>query len=236
MPPQPHAEEEVAARAVSQPPPAFAGEPDALSVAHAGWDGHLERAAVRELEPAASAPEGLLEGELELGLEVGTASAFAEPAAEARSAGAAAEHLLEEVGDPREVREVAAVAEAEPNLLEAAAVGAAEASESRCARAVVTRLPVGAEPVVAPPLLGVAQHVVGLGDLLEALLGSRLLVHVGVVLARELPVRPPDLLVARPPGDTERLVVVAGGDGHQASSGVRATATRGGRSTWSPAA
>src|ERR1700684_2351264 len=63
--------------------------------------------------------------------------------------------------------------------------------------------------VVLLALLGIAKHVVGLGDLLEALL--RLLVvgvAVGVVLTRELAVGLLDLLGARLLVDPERLVVI----------------------------
>src|SRR5690606_37084794 len=49
------------------------------------------------------------------------------------------------------------------------------------------------ERVVAPPGLGVAEHVVGLGDVLEALLGLRALVDVRVILTSQLAVRALDL-------------------------------------------
>ena len=50
------------------------------------------------------------------------------------------------------------------------------------------------EAVVLRPRLGVGEHVVGLGDVLEALLRARVLVHVGVVLAGELSVGALDLV------------------------------------------
>ena len=57
-------------------------------------------------------------------------------------------------------------------------------------------LPVRPELVVLLPLLLVAEHLVGLADLLEASLGLLVpRVHVRVVLARELPVRGLDLLL-----------------------------------------
>ena len=55
-------------------------------------------------------------------------------------------------------------------------------------------------------LAGVAEHVVGGGDLLEALLGAR--VGVGVVLLGQLPVGARDLLVGRRVRHAEDLVVV----------------------------
>jgi hypothetical protein len=63
--------------------------------------------------------------------------------------------------------------------------------------------------VVLLALLRVAEHVVGLGDLLEARLGLLVVrVAVGVVLARELAVGLLDLLGGRLFVDPERLVVV----------------------------
>ena len=67
----------------------------------------------------------------------------------------------------------------------------------------------GARLVVLLALLGVAEDVVGLGDLLEALLGLGVaLVGVRVELAGELPVRLLDLGVGGVLGDAEDLVVV----------------------------
>ena len=69
-----------------------------------------------------------------------------------------------------------------------------------------------AAAVVLLALLGVREHVVGLGDLLEARLGLLVVgVAVGVVLARELAVGLLDLLGRRLLLDAERRVVVAGG-------------------------
>src|SRR5204862_296502 len=63
--------------------------------------------------------------------------------------------------------------------------------------------------VVLLALLGVGEDVVGLGDLLEALLGPLVArVAVGVVLARELAVGLLDLIRRRVLRHTERLVVV----------------------------
>ena len=82
-------------------------------------------------------------------------------------------------------------------------------------REVHPRFPVRAEGVVAPALLLVGQDLVGLVDLLEALLGGLVLrIEVRVELACELPVRLFDLVGRRVPGDAKRLVVVAKLDGH----------------------
>src|SRR5439155_23950761 len=78
---------------------------------------------------------------------------------------------------------------------------------------VAERLPArtcGAERVVPCAALRVGQDLVGTGDLLKALLGRRIAVHVRVELAREAPVRLPDVLVARVSRDAEHVVEVAG--------------------------
>ncbi len=63
--------------------------------------------------------------------------------------------------------------------------------------------------VVLLALLGVAQHVMGLGDLLEASLGRLVVgVGVGVIFAGQLAVGLLDLIRARPLIDPEGLVVV----------------------------
>src|SRR5439155_19070731 len=59
------------------------------------------------------------------------------------------------------------------------------------------------------PLLGVGQHGVGLGGLLELLFGRFVAgISVRVVFHRELAVRALDVAVARRPRDTQNLVVV----------------------------
>ncbi len=82
---------------------------------------------------------------------------------------------------------------------------------------------------------GIGQDVVGLGDLLEPLLGLLVaLVAVRVVLARELPVGLLDLLVGGVLADPQDLVVV----GLVSHGGLvyPATTTRAGRITVSPSA
>ena len=94
--------------------------------------------------------------------------------------------------------------------------------------------PVRPKPVVLRALLGVAQHLVGLGDLAEARRGVRVVADVGVVLAREAAVGAADLVGARPARHAEHLVVVAVADGHHSALSSRcrcATATSAGRST-----
>uniref|UniRef100_A0AC11DJ96 Trans-2,3-enoyl-CoA reductase n=1 Tax=Ovis aries TaxID=9940 RepID=A0AC11DJ96_SHEEP len=73
-----------------------------------------------------------------------------------------------------------------------------------CARA-RTFLPVAVEDLA---LARVAEHVVGLGDLLELLLSAGLLVLVRVVTQRLTAVGPLDLLVRRTAGQAQRLVEI----------------------------
>src|SRR3954471_23366861 len=152
--------------------------------------------------------DGLLEGQADRGLEV--------VAALGRRLGAGAAPTG--VEDARQdVRERAEVARRAGSPCAAAAGRPAPgpaAAEDRAAA------------VVLLALLGVAQDVVGLGDLLEALLGAGVLVRVRVVLARELAVRLLDLLLRRLAVDAEDLVVV-----RTARHRYPATTTRAGRST-----
>src|SRR6185503_16030274 len=83
----------------------------------------------------------------------------------------------------------------------------------------------GAEGVVPGALGGVGQDLVGAGDLLEALLRSRIAVHVRVMLARELPIRAADVLLGRVAGDPQDLVEVADG-GHHCSASPAASVKR----------
>src|SRR4051794_21825338 len=184
MRPQPHAQQQIAVGPSADAATALAGEPDHLTVAHAGRDPDLDLAAAAERQAPPAAGRRLLERELELGATV--PAALREPSAAGR-APATAEHALEEVAED-------VVSEAAAEAGEAAAEAAAGALEPTRAGHVLAGSPVRAEPIVALALLRLAQHFVGLGDLLEAILRSRLLVHVRVVLAREPPVRAPDVL------------------------------------------
>src|SRR6185295_8788020 len=75
-------------------------------------------------------------------------------------------------------------------------------------------LPVRAEGVVSPPLLGVGEDLVGFGDLAEALAVVLALGNIRVVLARQLPVRGLDGLLVRRPFDAQNSVVVLELDSH----------------------
>ena len=76
------------------------------------------------------------------------------------------------------------------------------------------------ERVVALALLGIGQDLVRAGDLLEALLRLRVLVDVGVMLARELAIGAADVVGGGAAFDAEHLVQIAcrGGHGYWSSS------------------
>ena len=111
-----------------------------------------------------------------------TAEDAAAEAAAAKAAGA--EERLEDVGDRPEALEVGRVAALAQPLVAVAVIGGAA--------------------------IGVGEDLVGLGGLLEALLGVGLLVDVGMQLAGEAAERLLDLGVVGAARDAEHLVVVAG--------------------------
>src|SRR5947209_6257039 len=151
----------------------------------AGGAGRLGGHGDRDLGPV----DRLLEGDRDLGLQV--AAALGGPLALGAPAARAPEQVGQDVAKGRGV-------------------------ESAAAKPAAGERPAGERPraaVVLLALLGVAEHVVGLGDLLEARL--RLLiagVAIGVVLARELAVGLLDLigrgLLVHPQGGVK---VLAGG-------------------------
>src|SRR5690606_13174415 len=139
----------------------------------------------RNLDRLFAAGVRLVERDLEIEAQVGAAHRplAARPAAEA----AEAEEVTEDVG---EVGEDVGV--------EAARTGA------------LARHPRVAEAVVAGALLGIAEHGVGLGRFLEALLGFGVArVAVGVVLQRQLAVGALDVLLGRSARNAQDLVVIA---------------------------
>src|SRR5215207_10996717 len=102
----------------------------------------------------------------------------------------------------------AGVEDARQDVREATEVGRGRAAGAARARA-AERVGGAEQPaaVVALALLRVREHVVGLGDLLEAVLRAGVLVRVRVVLARELAVGLLDLVLGRLLLDAQRLVV-----------------------------
>ena len=105
----------------------------------------------------------------------------------------------------------AAAEKAAEDVAEVAEVEAARAVGSAARTRAVARVHAGkAELVVARLLLGIGEHLVGLVDLLELLLGFLVAgVHVGVVLARQLFVCFFDLFLGSALGDAEDLIIVS---------------------------
>jgi hypothetical protein len=131
------------------------------------------------------------------------------------------EHVLEREGQThaqlRTLLACGAAAASAPTEHFAESAEAAEVPHEdfeRVAEVEAARGPTASQPllsvtVVQLTLLGVAQHLVRLRDLLEALLGvGRAFVLIRVMLERELPVRLLDLLGVRVAGHAQKLVVV----------------------------
>ncbi len=136
----------------------------------------------RDLNGRLGAGVGLLERDLEIEAQIGAARrpVPTPPATEA-------EEVAEDVGEIRE--DVGVEPRAGPGLARHAGVP---------------------EPIVSGALLGIAEHRVGLGGLLEAFLrGVVARIAVRMVLEGEFPVCALDVLIARVARDTEHLVVVA---------------------------
>src|SRR5260370_1027103 len=145
--------------------------------------------------------------------------------------------------------EVVTGSRVEPDLLIACSRGrAAPAPGARGARACAACRPcpgfrvhalrnpaeIGTERVVPAARVGIGQHVIGLGYLLESLLCGGILVDVGVIGTGELAVGPLDLILAGRPRHPQDLIEVARG-GHQPGPvGCAATTTAAGRSWCSP--
>src|SRR3989454_3306437 len=198
-------------------------KPDALAVLDAGWDLHGEpsRGATvlaRDLDHVLRALVGLGESDLDLALDI---FALACSCAGARTR--AAEEVIR-IGEttvpglaeerPEEVREpTGVVAERvfaglpRVDVLEAAGPGGTSAPLREL-------LPLRADRVVALSLLGIAEDLVGLVDLLELLFRVRLFVYVRVVLACELSVGLLDVVGRGVLRNAKRLVVVLVLDRH----------------------
>ncbi len=162
----------------------------------------------RNLDGRFGAARRFLERDLEVVAQIGAAlRAAAAPAAAEQIA--EAEHVAEDVAE--DVAELG-----EDRRIEAAA-GAGRGAHARVA-----------EAVVQAALLGVGEHRVRLGALLELLFGGLVArIAIRVVLHRQLAVRALDLDVGRRARDAEDLVVVA-------LAHAFATFTIAGRSSRSP--
>jgi hypothetical protein len=134
--------------------------------------------------------EGVLEGDPDLGLEVGPPTGSGPGGATAT--GASAEQV-EEVSEPSDI---------EAEVLEAHAAAASRAEPD----AAGGHLP---DPVVLLAAVPIAQDVVGRGHVLEPFLGPLVAgVGVGMELLRQLPVRLLDLGLGGVLGHTENGVIV----------------------------
>ena len=205
---------EVARRAATQAAAALAAQPDALPVDHARRDRHgvgARAGGARQRHLPSATPVGLLDGQREFGLLVGAAHRRAAPAPAEEPAqqvldvdpGPAAGRAAAEVGVPG-VPEVGEPALPEPG------VPTADPGPGHPVLPVLRNPPeVVAEAVVAAACLRIRQHVVGLVDLLEPVLGRRVPVHVRVVGPGLPPVGGLDLLRAGVATDPEHVVVVA---------------------------
>jgi len=180
----------------------------------------LALAADLQLDRPLAAAQRLADREFELGLGVGAAlasGAARPPAGLAGLAGLAAlavaapaleqiaEHLREEVGEA-----AAAPAAAAEHARELLRADGAEAAAGRRLE-VLAVAPMLAELVVALALLGVAEHVVGLGNALEPGLDLGALVRrmaVGMPLLRQLAIGALDLVLGSAAAHAERVVVV----------------------------
>src|SRR5690606_33153011 len=158
----------------------------------AGAGARRARRLARQVDGGRDAAGGVLERQVQLGLEVAPPVGAGAPAGPRARAGAA-EQATEDVAEVAQVLEP-----------EAAGPCAGAPAGETCAHG-----PEAADLVVLLALLGVADHVVGGRDLLEALLGGLVArVGVGVVLARELPVGVLDLLLGGGLADPEDSVVI----------------------------
>src|SRR5205807_2640421 len=199
----------------------LAGGTDARAVADAGGDAHLDTsrpAGAANLDRAGDALVRLLEGDRRLALDVLPAAGARLESGPAGWGSGPAEHPVEEIGEGTVGAE---------QLLELLGIDGAvldlrtPGSGGRRARAAGLfpggdLLPVRAVGVVLLPLLRVAEDLMGLVDLLEALDRTRVVgIDVGMVLAGELAEGGMHLLGGRPPGDAKDLVVIAKTRGHR---------------------
>src|SRR5690554_3076822 len=127
----------------------------------------------------------------------------------------AAKECIKEVAKIR----LAAAALAPENILKP--LGAAAKSpplpagrRAKALRALVF-LPVLAELIVLLARLRVLEHLVGLVDLLELLLGARLLAHIRVILARKFAIRLLDLVLRSAAIDVKNLIIILKFYGHE---------------------
>ena len=202
----------------------FAGDPNGLSGAHSPRQIDLDAtrlgaSATRQAELSNAARQGFFQTQWKNDLLVGArtrpaAAAFVFPRRPAATAAARpgvcagpcllAEEHLEEVGESGGAAgKLRAAAEA----LETLEAGESTGATGRSA-GLLALLPIGAELVVFGPLVGVFEYLIGLGNLFEAGFRALLFAHVGMVLARQLPIGLLDLLRRSVARHTQNLVVI----------------------------
>ena len=204
-------------------PAALAPAPQAKpgSGVHAGWDLDLYAPAI-DLDRLRAPMIRLFERDLDFGGDIGTAdgsSSHAPPlakripeevteAAEAAATAARCRALAKAAAQaedaPQDLVDILVAPQIEVNR---APIGVLEV-EATSAR-LLGLFPLRPEAVIGLPLLRVAEHLVGLAQLLELLGSSGVAgVHVRVVFARELSERLLDLFIRRVPLHAQHLVVV----------------------------
>src|SRR5262245_304850 len=216
---QPNVQVHVAGRSAVEPGAALAGQAQCGAVAHAARNGDVEAAAV-QCDATLPTVQDIVERQGQLPLDVVARHRHSD-ATPARSA-PAVRGPAEDRGE--EVAEVAAVTDVVP------VTGRHRwaAASARWRREIHAALVVAAERVVFGALVRVAEHLVGLVDLLEPFSGLRALrrgLQIRMVLARELPVGSLDVVCACRAGRAEDLVVVAELYGHW-SAGLSSASSR----------
>src|SRR5690606_7966553 len=135
-------------------------------------------------------------------------------------ASAAPEQAFEEVAETA-ARTAACEDLVEIEAFRAIAMAVAVATGGRRLHLVAGAITTRAQLVVGSTLLRIAQRLVGFVDGLELLLGAGFLADVGMVLARQPPVRGLDLGVARVRFDAQGLVIILELHGGSKGLGLR---------------
>src|SRR5262249_5758937 len=187
------------------------GQPDPLAIRDACRNVDLERALARpaERDGLSAAPVGFLDGQRQFCLLVCARNRAPPPTCTA--AEDPAEQVLDvDVHSARAVPETAGAACS--GTSSGAGPGTGSAPPPGLRIHVRRHLPeVRAERVVPSPGRRVRQDRVGLGYVLEPLLGGGIGVDVRVILAGQFPIGPLNLILAGVPPDAEDLVKVAVG-------------------------
>ena len=204
-----HRHQRVARLAAHDAGLALAFQADLLAILHARRHANFQRAAARQRDARACAPRRLLQRNRHRCVHIGAVGGLARARAAglARRATGIGEQLGKNVGGVEALRAAAAAAHVEFEILEARRA----ASRTRPFEPVEFRLAVGVDlaAVEGGALLVVAEQIVGLGRLVEALLGARILGLVGVVGLGQLAVGLFDVVDACRLGQAQYLIWIA---------------------------